>query len=97
VDASGKKINADPEKVKNFRKSLTSLGDVYVNDAFGAAHRAHSSIVGIDVKIRAAGYLMQKELQYFSKVLESPDRPFTVILGGAKIKDKIKLISKMLD
>jgi phosphoglycerate kinase len=60
-----------------------------VNDAFGTSHRAHSSIVGIDVKYRAAGFLLKKELEYFSKVLESPDRPLTVVMVGAKVKDKI--------
>lgn len=73
------------------------MGDIYVNDAFGTAHRAHSSMVGIDHKIRVAGYLMKKELEYFAKALESPTRPFLVILGGAKVKDKIQLIKTMLD
>jgi len=68
---------------------LTNLGELFVNDAFGTAHRAHSSMVGINHPIRAAGYLMKKELDYFSKALESPERPFLVILGGAKVKDKI--------
>ena len=73
------------------------LGDVYVLDAFGTAHRNHSSIVGFDCKVRAAGYLLEKELQYFSKCLEKPERPFLVILGGAKVRDKIQLIMNMLD
>lgn len=60
-----------------------------MNDAFGTAHRAHSSVVGINHNIRAAGYLMQKELNFFAKALENPDKPFLVILGGAKVKDKI--------
>lgn len=68
---------------------MTSLGEIYVNDAFGTAHRAHSSMVGVNHKIRAAGYLMKKELQYFAKALENPERPFCVILGGAKVADKI--------
>ncbi|KAI8143511.1 3-phosphoglycerate kinase [Fennellomyces sp. T-0311] len=96
-DADGKKVKADPEAVKAFRKSLTSLADVYVNDAFGTAHRAHSSMVGVDLPQRAAGFLMQKELEYFAKVLESPDRPFLAILGGSKVSDKILLIQNMLD
>jgi phosphoglycerate kinase len=62
---------------------------MYVNDAFGTSHRAHSSMVGIDAKIRAAGFLLKKELQYFSKVLDNPERPFTVVMGGAKVNDKI--------
>lgn len=76
---------------------MSRLGEIYVNDAFGAAHRAHSSIVGVDVKTRAAGLLMEKELKYFSKVLEKPDRPLLVIMGGSKVKDKIPVINKMLD
>jgi len=68
-----------------------------VNDAFGTAHRAHSSMVGIDVPTRASGFLLKKELEYFSKVLEGPERPLTVVMGGAKVKDKIQLIYNMLD
>lgn len=96
-DAEGKKVKADPESVKAFRKSLTSLGDIYVNDAFGTAHRAHSSMVGVELPQRAAGFLMKKELEYFAKVLENPERPFLAILGGAKVSDKIKLIDNLLD
>jgi phosphoglycerate kinase len=59
---NGEKVKASKENIAAFRKSLSSLGDMYVNDAFGTAHRAHSSVVGIDVKIRAAGLLMKKEL-----------------------------------
>ena len=73
------------------------MAELYVNDAFGTAHRAHSSMVGVDVNTRAAGFLLKKELEYFSKVLESPDRPLTVVMGGAKVKDKIQLIMNMLD
>jgi phosphoglycerate kinase len=97
VDAEGKKFKAKPEAVAAFRASLTKLGDVYVNDAFGTAHRAHSSMVGVELPVRAAGYLMKKELDFFAKALESPDRPFLGILGGAKVSDKIKLIENMLD
>ncbi|OQR73726.1 phosphoglycerate kinase-like [Tropilaelaps mercedesae] len=97
VDASGTKVKADPSKVKAFRASLTKLGDVYVNDAFGTAHRAHSSMVGVELPQRAAGFLMMKELQYFSKALDKPARPFLAILGGAKVKDKIQLIENLLD
>ncbi|CAO0800861.1 unnamed protein product [Mucor circinelloides] len=93
----GQKVKADAEKVKAFRKSLTSLADVYVNDAFGTAHRAHSSMVGVELPQRAAGFLMQKELEYFAKALENPSRPFLAILGGAKVSDKIQLIENMLD
>jgi len=95
-DEQGKTRKATDENIKSFRASLSKLGDVYVNDAFGTAHRPHSSIVGIDLK-RASGFLMKKELDYFAKVLESPERPFLAILGGAKVSDKIKLIENMLD
>lgn len=81
-DESGNKTKASDGAIKAFRKSLSSLGDVYVNDAFGTAHRAHSSMVGVDLAIRASGFLMKKELDYFAKVLESPERPFLSILGG---------------
>lgn len=96
-DSAGKKVKADAEAVKKFRASLTKLGDVYVNDAFGTAHRAHSSMVGVDLPQKAAGLLMTKELEYFAKVLESPERPFLAILGGAKVSDKIQLIENLLD
>lgn len=96
-DSSGKKVSADPEKVEAFRASLSKLGDVYVNDAFGTAHRAHSSMVGVNLPQKASGFLMKKELDYFSKVLENPERPFLAILGGAKVTDKIQLIKNMLD
>lgn len=96
-DSSGKKISADPAKVEAFQASLSKLGDVYVNDAFGTAHRAHSSTVGVNLPQKASGFLMKKELDYFSKALEKPERPFLAILGGAKVKDKIQLIKNMLD
>ncbi|BGP14827.1 hypothetical protein JCM10213_002734 [Rhodosporidiobolus nylandii] len=96
-DKEGNKTKADPEAVKKFRASLTKLGDVYVNDAFGTAHRAHSSMVGVDLPQKAAGLLMTKELEYFAKVLEKPERPFLAILGGAKVSDKIQLIENLLD
>lgn len=92
----GKKIKADPQAVDEFRKQLTSLGDVYINDAFGTAHRAHSSMVGIQLPVRAAGYLMKKELDYFAKALETPKESFLVILGGAKVSDKISLINNLI-
>ncbi|MCE9609228.1 MAG: phosphoglycerate kinase [Chthoniobacter sp.] len=93
----GTKESADPAKVAAFRASLTKLGDVYVNDAFGTAHRAHSSVVGVDLPIKAAGFLMQKELEAFAAVLDNPARPLLAILGGAKIADKIPLINNLLD
>jgi len=97
VDANGAKVKADPAKVKAFRESLAKLGDVYVNDAFGTAHRAHSSMMGEGYAQRAAGHLMNKELTYFSKALDNPARPFLAILGGAKVADKIQLIENLLD
>jgi len=97
VDASGGKVKADPAKVAEFRASLRKLGDVYVNDAFGTAHRAHSSMVGEGYDVRAAGFLLNKELTYFAKALDNPEHPFLAILGGAKVKDKIQLIGSMLD
>jgi phosphoglycerate kinase len=93
----GTKETADPAKVAAFRASLSKLGDVYVNDAFGTAHRAHSSVVGVDLPVKAAGFLMQKELEAFAAVLDNPQRPLLAILGGAKIADKIPLINSLLD
>ena len=90
----GKK--AEQADIDAFRASLTKLGDVYVNDAFGTAHRAHSSMVGVNLQ-RAAGLLLQKELDYFGKALSSPERPFLAILGGAKVADKIQLIENLID
>ncbi|KAI0204918.1 putative phosphoglycerate kinase PgkA [Astrocystis sublimbata] len=96
-DSEGKKVKADKVKVDEFRKGLTALGDIYINDAFGTAHRAHSSMVGVDLPQKAAGFLMKKELDYFAKALESPQRPFLAILGGSKVSDKIQLIDNLLD
>ena len=93
----GTSTKADPAKVEAFRASLTKLGDVYCNDAFGTAHRAHSSVVGVNLPEKVAGFLMQKELDAFSAVLDNPKRPLLAILGGAKIKDKIPLINNLLD
>ncbi|KAF2255752.1 phosphoglycerate kinase [Trematosphaeria pertusa] len=96
-DAEGKKVKADKAKVEEFRKGLTALGDIYINDAFGTAHRAHSSMVGVELPQKASGFLVKKELEYFAKALENPKRPFLAILGGAKISDKIQLIDNLLD
>lgn len=81
-----------------FAASLAKLCDVYVNDAFGAAHRAHASTEGITkhVSQAAAGFLMEKELRYLYGALEKPERPFVVILGGAKVSDKIQVIENLL-
>ncbi|PBP24662.1 phosphoglycerate kinase [Diplocarpon rosae] len=95
-DADGKKVKADKAKVDEFRKGLTALGDIFINDAFGTAHRAHSSMVGVDLPQKASGFLMKKELEYFAKALENPQRPFLAILGGAKVSDKIQLIDNLL-
>ncbi|HSI07746.1 MAG: phosphoglycerate kinase [Rariglobus sp.] len=93
----GTSTKADPAKVTEFRAGLSKLADVFVNDAFGTAHRAHSSMVGVTLPIKAAGFLMEAELKAFTKVLETPDRPLLAILGGAKIADKIPLIKNLLD
>ncbi len=93
----GTSTKADPAKVEAFRASLTKLGDVYANDAFGTAHRAHSSVVGVNLPDKVAGFLMQKELDAFAAVLDNPKRPLLAILGGAKVADKIPLIRNLLD
>jgi phosphoglycerate kinase len=95
ADGSSKK--ADPKAVADFRASLTRLGDVYVNDAFGTAHRAHSSMVGVAIPSKGAGFLMEAELKAFAAVLDHPTRPLLAILGGAKIADKIPLIKNLLE
>jgi phosphoglycerate kinase len=83
----------DPE----FVSRLASLGEVYVNDAFGTAHRAHASTEGVAHRLPAvAGFLMEKELNFLSKALESPEHPFVAILGGAKISDKIGVVDNLL-
>jgi len=97
ADGTEKSIKADPKKVAEFRASLSKLADVYVNDAFGTAHRAHSSVVGVTLKDKAAGFLMEAELVAFAKVIDAPARPLLAILGGAKIADKIPLINNLLD
>lgn len=90
-----------PEEEKNdpeFSRQLASLCDVYVNDAFGSAHRAHASTVGIIawVKEAAAGLLMDKEIEYLTRVTRNPERPAVAILGGAKVSDKIEVIQNLL-
>jgi phosphoglycerate kinase len=81
-----------------FAKQLAALADVYVNDAFGSAHRAHASTEGIThfVKEKAAGLLMAKELEYLGRVLEKPERPFVAVLGGAKVSDKLEVIENLV-
>jgi phosphoglycerate kinase len=90
-----------PEEEANdekFSKQLASLADFYVNDAFGTAHRAHASTVGVTkfMKKSAAGLLMEKELQYLGKALQHPEKPFVAILGGAKVSDKIAVIQNLM-
>jgi phosphoglycerate kinase len=97
VGPDGSKTKAGADETKTFRASLLKLADVYVNDAFGTAHRAHSSMVGDGYNIKASGWLMQKELDAFAKVLDNPQRPLLGILGGAKVSDKILLIKNLLD
>lgn len=83
----------DPE----FARKLASLADVYVNDAFGTAHRAHASTEGVaHILPGVAGFLMEKEIEYLGRVLANPEHPFAAILGGAKVKDKIKVIENLL-
>jgi phosphoglycerate kinase len=91
-----------PEEEKNdeaFARRLAALCELYVNDAFGAAHRAHASTVGITkfVEQSAAGLLMEKELEYLGKVINNPEHPFVAILGGAKVSDKIPVINALID
>src|SRR5699024_7021622 len=84
----------DPELVRAF----ADMADVFVNDAFGTTHRAHASTTGIADKLPAiAGFLMEKEINVLGKALENPERPFTAIIGGAKVKDKINVIDNLLD
>lgn len=97
VNEAGEKVKAAKEDVEKFQASLGKLGDIYCNDAFGTAHRAHSSMVGVKKDVRASGYLLKKELAYFAKALVNPEAPFLCILGGAKVTDKIQLITNLLD
>lgn len=93
-------VRFHPEEEKNdeeFARQLASLAEIYVNDAFGTAHRAHASTEGVArILPGVAGYLMQKELEYLGSALENPKRPLIAILGGAKVKDKIRVIENLL-
>ena len=82
-----------------FSKDLASLCDVFVNDAFGTAHRAHCSNVGVTKYVDTAvvGYLMEKEIAFLGNAVENPERPFVAILGGAKVSSKISVINNLLD
>jgi phosphoglycerate kinase len=88
----------EPKNDSAFAEKLGALCDVYINDAFGTAHRAHASTAGITsyVDEKAAGFLMEKEIQYFGKLLEEPEHPFIAILGGAKVSDKIGVIENLI-
>jgi len=94
------RFHAEEEKNdEGFAQQLAALCDVYVNDAFGAAHRAHASTAGMTkfVKQAAAGLLMEKELEYLGRVISNPEHPFAAILGGAKVSDKIPVINALID
>jgi len=88
-----------PDQEPDFAESLSRLGDAYVNDAFGTAHRAHASMVALAERFdrRAAGFLMADEIEYFGKALSDPARPFDAVLGGAKVSDKIPVLEHLLD
>jgi phosphoglycerate kinase len=92
----GTKLKAKDEDVKAFRASLTRLADIYINDAFGTAHRDHSSMTGVTLPRRACGYLMKRELDFLGSAVGNPKRPFVAVLGGAKISDKISVIDSLL-
>ncbi len=89
----------EEENDSKFAEQLASLGDVYINDAFGTAHRAHASTEGVTrfIKQCAAGYLMQKEIEYLGRAVENPERPYVTILGGAKISGKIDVIQNLMN
>lgn len=97
-----KKLTPEQEDIQNrFVNALAELGEVYVNDAFGTCHRKHASMYGVPIKIRekggpaVAGFLVEKEIRYLHDAVDNPKRPFIAILGGAKVSDKIKLISNL--
>jgi len=88
----------EKENDEDFSRSLASLADIFVNDAFGAAHRAHASVVGIPEFLPAvSGLLLEKEVETLTALLESPQRPFLTILGGSKVSDKIKVIKNLME
>jgi 3-phosphoglycerate kinase len=95
-------LRFQPEEEANdpkFAEALAKFGDIYVNDAFGAAHRAHASTVGITkfIKQSAMGFLMEKELKYLHEELDNPAKPFLVIMGGAKVSDKIGVLKALME
>lgn len=89
----------ETKNIDTFSKDLASIAEVYVNDAFGSAHRAHCSTAGVTdyIKDTAVGYLMNKEIEFLGNAVESPARPFVAILGGAKVADKLNVISNLID
>ena len=91
--------NGETKNDPDFAKQLAQLGDVYINDAFGSAHRAHASTEGVTkfIETCAAGYLMEKEIDYLGSALANPERPYCAILGGAKISGKIDVINNLMD
>src|SRR5206468_2947214 len=93
------RFHAEEEKNDpQFARRLAALADVYVNDAFGSAHRAHASTEGIShyLSPAVAGLLMEKELEYLGKALQNPERPYTAIVGGAKVSDKIEFLERLM-
>ena len=89
----------ETKNIDTFSKDLASIAEVYVNDAFGSAHRAHCSTAGVTdyIKDTAVGYLMNKEIEFLGNAVETPVRPFVAILGGAKVADKLNVISNLID
>ena len=96
AEEEGKGVEADAQDA--FSQELAKLGDVFISDAFGTAHRAHASMAGVTkyIEQKAAGLLLEKEINYLGTTLENPERPFVAIMGGAKVKDKIQVIKHLL-
>ncbi len=94
-----KQDDATKAEIDAFTKELASYGDIYVNDAFGTAHRAHASTAGVTkyIPVNVAGFLMEKEVKYFGDTLANPEKPFLAILGGAKVSDKVLVIDNLLE
>ena len=91
-------ISKNEKSTKEFAKKLASMAEIFVNDAFGTAHRAHASTTGIaDYIPGVAGFLIEKELKFLGNAINNPERPFVAILGGAKVSDKIGVIDSLLD
>ena len=95
ADGTEEKISASKEDIAKFSASLSKHGDVFINDAFGTAHRAHASMVGVNLK-RASGYLLKKELDFLGEAVQNPVRPFVAIIGGSKISGKIDVVNALL-